>query len=224
MGLTRRRSRKPQSEFAVIGLGRFGSRLARRLSLLGHHVLGVDTDPAKVQDIADEISEALILDATNEEALAEIDLGAFQTVIITLIDEFEACTLATLAAKQMGVPNVIAVTHSDRHQEILRRLGADRVVQPIQESGDRLADELAAVGIMQSMVLTPDRQLAEIGVPRRLVGKLVASCVSQGVIVLAIIRDGAVIPNPPGQTVFSDGDLLVILGDAPHVDAFTSGS
>ncbi len=159
------RTRKQQSEIAVIGLGRFGSRLARRLSLLGHSVMGIDSDPVKVQDIADEISEAVILDATNEEALTEIDLGSFDTVVITLIDEFEACTLATLAAKRLGVPNIIAVTHSDRHREILERLGADRVVQPIQESGDRLADELAATGIMQSMILTPDRQLAEITVP-----------------------------------------------------------
>lgn len=223
MGLTRRRNKKQQSEFAVIGLGRFGSRLARRLSLLGHSVLGIDNDPAKVQDIADEISEALILDATNEEALEEIDLGSFDTVIITLIDEFEVCTLATISAKRMGVANVIAVTHSDRHREILERLGADRVVQPIQESGDRLADELAAVGIMQSMVLTPDRQLAEVTVPSRLIGKLVASCVGQGIIVLAIIRDGAVIANPPGQTVFKAGDLLVVLGDAKRVDDFISG-
>lgn len=224
MSLTRNLARRKQSEFAVIGLGRFGSRLARRLSLLGHSVLGIDSDPAKVQDIADEISEAVILDATNEEALVEIDLGSFDTVIITLIDEFEACTLATLSAKQMGVDNVIAVAHSDRHREILQRLGADRVVQPIQESGDRLADELAAVGIMQSMVLTPDRQLAEILVPPRLVGKLVASCISRGVIVLAIIRDGKVIPNPPGESVFREGDLLVLLGDVARVESFITQS
>lgn len=205
----------------MIGLGRFGRRVARRLTLLGHSVLGVDSDPAKVEDLADEISEALIFDATNEEALAEIDLGSFETVIITLIDEFEASTLVTHAAKQMGVPNVIAVTHSDRQREILQRLGADRVIQPIQETGDRLAEELVATGIMQSMVLTPERQLAEIAVPPKMIGRLVASCVSQGVVVLAIIRDGKVIANPSGELVFREGDLLVILGDSGKVSAFT---
>ena len=220
MAVSRRRPGKQQTEFAVIGLGRFGSRLARRLSLLGHSVLGVDSDAAAVQGIADEITEALILDATNEEALEQIDLGSFETVIITLIDEFEACTLATLAAKRMGVPHVIAVTHSDRHREILERIGADRVVQPIQDGGNRLADELAAIGIMQSMVLTPDRQLAEVNLPTRMVGQLVASCVSQGVIVLAIIRDGQVTPSPSGETIFQEGDLLILLGDTPRLEQF----
>ncbi|MEZ4517953.1 MAG: TrkA family potassium uptake protein [Chloroflexota bacterium] len=220
MARTTRRTRKQDKEFVVIGLGRFGSRLARRLSQLNHTVLGIDVDPVKVQYIADEISDALILDATNEEALVEIDIGSFETVVVTLIDDFEASTLITISLKQMGVPQVLAVTHSDRHREILLRLGADRVVQPIQESGDRLAEELVATGVMQNMILTPNRQFAEMAIPESMVGKLVASCASQQVMVMAIIRDGAVIANPPGHTVFQEGDLLVVLGDAQQVDTF----
>ena len=77
-------------EFAVVGLGRFGASLARRLDAMGHTVLGVDGDMARVQAIADDITSAVALDVTNEDALEEVDIASFGTVIIAMADDFEA--------------------------------------------------------------------------------------------------------------------------------------
>ncbi len=214
------RKHKSSGEYAVIGLGRFGSSLARKLVLLGNTVLGVDTDPGMVQDIADEIQEALIMDATNEEALKEIDISSYDTVIVTMVDDFEASTLVIISLKRLGVRHVIGVAHSDRHRDILLKVGADRVVQPVQESGDRLADDLAATGIVQSMMLTPDREIAELVVPKTLVGKPVSACQNRQLMVLAVIRGDTVTPSPSPDFFLMQGDLLVLLGEADRVNKF----
>ena len=88
-------SKKGQSEkeFAVIGLGRFGASLARRLETMGHTVLGVDSDLALVQAISDDITSAVAIDVTNEDALAEVDIASFETAIVALDDDFESSAL-----------------------------------------------------------------------------------------------------------------------------------
>lgn len=211
------RRHSAKGEYAVIGLGRFGSALARKLVLLGNTVLGIDNDPQIVQGIVDDIQEALIMDATNEEALAEVDIASFDTAIVTMVDEFEASTLTIISLKKLGVRHVIGVAHSDRHRDILLKVGADRVVQPIQESGDRLAGDLSATGFVQSMALTEDREIAELIVPEKLVGKPVTACLNRQLLVLAIIRGNSVIPNPSVDTIMKEGDLLVLLGEAERV-------
>lgn len=206
------------AEFAVIGLGRFGRALARRLVMAGHGVLGIDSDAKLVQSIADEIDEAIILDATNEEALREIDIAQYETAVVAIIEDFEASTLITISLKRMGVKRVIAIAHSDRHRDILLRIGADRVVQPLQETGGRLADELAATGIIRSMPVMPNQEIAEVIVPESLVGKTVAACVRRKVVVLAIVHEGGLITSPAMDTVLNAGDLLVLLGEAARID------
>ena len=98
-------------------------------------MLGIDIDPRLVKEIADEITEAVVLDATDEEALRQVDITAFQTVVVTISDNFEANALITSTLKQLGIPNVISVSNTDRHREILLRIGADRVILPEEESG-----------------------------------------------------------------------------------------
>ena len=106
-------------EIAIIGLGRFGGSLGRRLEALGHAVLGIDNDARLVKEIADEITEAVVLDATDEEALRQVDITAFQTVVVTISDNFEANALITSTLKQLGIANVISVSNTNRHREIL---------------------------------------------------------------------------------------------------------
>ena len=115
---------RTQQEYAVIGLGGFGGTLARRLEAMGHMVLGVDSNVARVQDIADEITSAVALDATIEDALQEVDITAFDTVVVALGHAFEASALVTSYLKEVGIRRVICTTETRRHQKILLRIGA----------------------------------------------------------------------------------------------------
>ena len=209
-------------EFAIIGLGRFGGSLARRLESLGHPALGIDIDPRVVKEIADEITEAVVLDATDEDALRQVDIAAFRTVVVAIADSFEANALITSTLKKLGISNVISVANSFRHQEILSRIGADRVILPQEASGHQLADELSIPGMLERLHLSRDYSLIEIKLPPGLIGKAVEVCEPYEVIVVLILRGEELIVNPDESTEFLPEDILVLVGEKRRLAEFSS--
>jgi trk system potassium uptake protein TrkA len=209
-------------EIAIIGLGRFGGSLGRRLEALGHAVLGIDNDARLVKEIADEITEAVVLDATDEEALRQVDITAFHTVVVTITDNFEANALITSTLKQLGIANVISVSNTTRHRQILARIGADRVILPQEESGIQLADELSIPGMLERLHLNQDYSLIEIKPPQSLVGKCVEACETYQVIVVLILRGDELIVNPDPNTQFLAGDILVLVGEKRRLAEFSN--
>jgi trk system potassium uptake protein len=207
-------------EFAIIGLGRFGGSLARRLEALGHPVLGIDIDPRVVKEIADELTEAVVLDAMDEEALQQVDITAFQTVVVATSDNFEANALITSTLKKLGIPHVISESNSNRHREILLRIGADRVILPKEESGYQLADELSIPGMLERLHLSQDYSLIEIKAPPALIGKGIETCEPYEVTVVLILRGDELILNPDQSAQFSSEDILVLVGEKRHLAEF----
>jgi trk system potassium uptake protein TrkA len=133
-------------EYAVIGLGRFGSSLTLRLIELGHSVLGIDRNRELVQRLADDLTQTAVLDASDDEALRDIDITAFDAVVVAIGADFESNLMTTTALKALGVSLVICKALSDRQRTILLRVGADRVILPEIEAGQRLADDLDGAG------------------------------------------------------------------------------
>lgn len=213
---------KRKQEIAVIGLGHFGRSVALRLEALGQSVLGIDIDARWVKDVAGDLSETLILDANDPEALEQADITAFHTVIVAIKSDFEANALITSSLKALGIPQVICLAQSNRHREILSRIGADRVVLPDEETGIRLADELSIPGSLYSLPLSPDYSLVEIQVPKGLVGKRVETGDRYNVIILLILRGAELLLTPDRDNQFQQGDILVLAGEKRAVAAFSS--
>ena len=201
-----------KKEFAVIGLGHFGASLARRLEAMGHTVLGIDSDMAQVQAIADDITSAVALDATNEAALQEVDIAAFGTAIVGIDDDFEASALVTAALKGLGIPRVICLAKSRRHREILLRIGADQVILSDEDSGVRLAETLALPDLQERVLLDADHSLAELKAPESLTGQLASSLAQYAVTVLMIQRQDRLFPCPDAATRLEQGDTLFVVG------------
>jgi len=210
-----------ENEFAVIGLGRFGINLARRLEELGHPVLGIERDPQLAKEVKDKITEVFVLDATNPDALAEADITAFKTVVVAISDDFETNALITSALKSMGIPNIICLAGSSRHREILLRIGANRVVIPAKESGTYLADELSTPGLLNSLPLNSDYSLVEINVPAGMLTRKVRECEKYEVGVLLILRGNELILSPDGEVQLERGDILVVVGNTKHLTEFS---
>jgi len=206
-------SKNTEKEYAIIGLGRFGSSLARRLEALGHPVLGIDMDPRMVKEIADEITEAVILDATDEDALEQVDISAFQTIVVAIGNSFEANALITSTLKRLGIAHIISQSNTHRHQEILLRIGADRVILPEEESGYQLADELSIPGMLQRLHLSQDYSLIEIKTPHLLLGKNIVDCEPYDVSVVLILRGDELIIGPDEGARFMPEDILVLVGE-----------
>ena len=216
------KDKEKENEFAIIGLSSFGSSLARRLEALGHSVMGIDIEPGRVKDIADEITEAVVLDATDEDALRQVDITAFQTVVVAVANNFEANALITSTLKNLGIPHVISESNSNRHREILLRIGADRVILPKEESGYQLAAELSTPGMLETLHLTEEYSLIEIKPPNGLVGKGIEACEPYAVIVVLILRRDELIINPDQSARFMPDDILVVVGEKRHLAEFSN--
>lgn len=210
--MARKAKTQSKKEFAVIGLGRFGASLARRLEAMGHVVLGVDIDIALVQAISDDITSSVALDATNEDALQEVDIASFGTVIIAIGKDFEANALITAYLKGLGIPRVICLAETNRHRDILMRIGADQVIVSDEDSGVRLAETLAIPTMLERVLLDADHSLAEFEAPNSLAGQPISSLARYEVSVVLIQRQGRLIPSPGAETLLGEGDAIFVVG------------
>jgi trk system potassium uptake protein len=202
-------------EYVVIGLGRFGSSVALTLVERGYDVLGIDINRAIVQQYADQLTQTVSLDATDESALQAIDIGSFHTVVVSMAGHFENSILATVALKRLGVRRVVCKALSERQADILQRIGADRVVLPEKEAGHRLAIEIVMPKLLDSMVLGPGNTIAELTAPDWMVGKALGESRIRerfAVIVLLIKSETNMLVQPPSDYIVKKKDLLVIVG------------
>ncbi|NJP06759.1 MAG: TrkA family potassium uptake protein [Chloroflexaceae bacterium] len=204
-----------RQEFAVIGLGRFGTSLALTLVDRGYYVMGIDRERDIVQRIADNITQAVILDSTDEDALRAVDIQSFDTVVVSIGSQFECNLMTTVALKNIGVPKVVCKATTKRQRDILLRVGADQVVLPEHDAGRRLAHVLAGPGVLDQLELEPGYSITELRVPDSLVGHtLIESDLRRrcGVNVLVVKNGSSLTISPDGDYVFDANDLLVVLG------------
>ncbi len=183
---------------------------------LGHHVLGVDVDPHRVQNFAPHLTHTVQADATEEEALRQLGVRNFETVVVAIGGRLDASVLVTLLLKEMGVRRVVAKASSDLHGRILEKVGADRVVYPEKEMGQKVARFLTEANVLDLIELTPYVSLVETGIPAGMVGRNLRDLdlrARYGVTVLALRRGEKVVISPPADQPLQAGDVLVILGD-----------
>ncbi|MBI5723868.1 MAG: TrkA family potassium uptake protein [Planctomycetes bacterium] len=157
--------------FAVIGLGRFGSRLAELLSMGGAEVLAVDKERPLVEEVRDRVTLAICMDSTDEEAIRAQGIDKVDAAIVGIGDNFEAAVLTTVILKQLEVPRIIVRATTDVRAAILRRIGADDIVNPENESAERWQSKLAAPGLIDRRELAEGFSQVQIAAPESFVGK-----------------------------------------------------
>lgn len=157
--------------FAVIGLGRFGTRLARQLYQAGQEVVAIDDSISLVDQIRDEVTLAIAMDATDEAALLANKINEVDVAIVSIGENFEAALLATAVLKQLGVNRVISRALTPTTTRIIKRIGADDVVNPEDESADRWATRLVMPHFINQMVIGEKFSAVEVVTPNAWVGK-----------------------------------------------------
>ena len=149
-------------QFVIIGLGRFGLSVAKTLYDLGNDVLAIDMDEDLVQEISDNVTHAVQLDATDENALRSLGIRNFDVAVVTIGSNIQASVMVTLLVKELGVKYIIAKGHSDLHAKVLYKIGADRVVLPEKDMGVRVAHNLVSDSILDYIELSAEYSIMEI--------------------------------------------------------------
>lgn len=166
-----RKSNPEKQSFAVIGLGKFGISVAMELSAAGAHVLAIDVDEERVADIADYVTYAVRADVCDSKAMASLGISNMDAVIVAITGSLDASIMATILAKEAGVPLVIAKAKEELHAKILKKTGADRVIVPERESGIRVAHNILAGNFLEFVELSEKIRMVEVQVKPEWVGK-----------------------------------------------------
>lgn len=208
------------SEFAVIGLGRFGRAVARSLSANGESVLAIDLDADRLARVADHVDAVATVDTTSEDAVATLRLERMSAVVVTIGSRAtEASLLTTAILRELDVPHIVARAFDERHARLLLEIGASEVLIPEDEVGNRLALRLSAPRVLDQIPLG-EALIAEIEAPEGFVDHTLAELglrARRGITVLAVRRDGETNPNPGGDDTIDEGDILVVMGDRDSI-------
>ncbi|HEX7126381.1 MAG TPA: TrkA family potassium uptake protein [Thermodesulfobacteriota bacterium] len=210
--------------FGVLGLGRFGSNVARALYERGEEVLAVDRDPERVHEIRPFSSQALLADIRDREALVQAGIAEADATVVSVGQEMEASILATLYLRELGARKIIAKAITLDHAKVLRRLGASEVVFPERDMAYRLAERLATPNVFERFAVSEGVTAAELVAPAPLVGVTLREAALRsryGVTAVAIRKQGnQVIAAPDGSERIDRGDVLVVIGPDEQVRAF----
>lgn len=215
--------RRDQGEVAVIGLGRFGSSLARTLIEMGHQVLGLDADERVVAEHKDMLTHVVQADTTNERALREVGLAEVHTVVICIGNDVEASVLTAVVLVDLGVPNLWAKAITEAHAKILERVGVHHVVRPEAQMGARVAHMLSG-SVLEYLALDDDFVIAEMMVPAHLAGTTLADAALRArrrITVVCVKPAGGAFTYAEATTVLGPDDLIVVAGHRSDVDRFT---
>ena len=214
--------------YAIIGLGRFGRRLAGQLTAAGAEIIAIDQDPEIIQQIRDDVTLALRMDSTDSRALVAQGINKVEVAVVAMGTQFEAAAMTTAVLKSLDIKRIIARATSSVRGHILRSVGAHEVIYPEDESAIHLARRLVHPHLLDPLQLAPGYSLIQLKAPSSFVGKNLRQLDLRNkyhINVAAIRReapddqrhDFCVVPLP--DEVISQGDTLIVLGGDSDLQA-----
>lgn len=205
-----------KKSYAVIGLGKFGLSVAKTLAEGDQEVMVVDICEERIKEIADEVTYALQADVTEAGVLESLGLGNMDVVIVSIAENMEASILATIFAKDAGVPRVVVKAMNEIHSEILTRVGADEVVFPERSMGLRVARNLMTEGFSDMFELSPTFSMVEFPIPEKWVGKSLVELRLRERLNMNVVgiknKDTVKVDLDPEEAL-KQGNVLIVVGN-----------
>ena len=208
--------------YVVIGLGRFGRTLARQLCKLGAEVLAMDVDNDLVQQVADEVTHAVVGDGQDKDVLRALSVRDFDCAIVAIGRNLAASVLTVMNLQELEVPCIICKANDETHSRVLKKLGVDKVVIPEQENATRLARSLNSHNVLDYIELSEDYGILELPAPKDWIGKTLKELnvrAKLGVNIIAVENGKKTNVSPSADYLIQEGDHMVILGDNYSLEA-----
>lgn len=220
--------------YIVVGVGQFGFGVALTLVEAGADVLAIDINESRIQEISDQIPHSVVADGIDEKALRALGATEYDTAIVTCGENLESSILSTAILRELGVEELIVKALNRTHGDILKRVGATRVVYPEYEMGAQLARRLVNPDIMQEIALSSDYSVKELAIPDELIGNSILEGnirAKYGLTILAIRthqeKEGEIeeklILSPPPTYVLQENDKMILFGKNKDIENFREG-
>lgn len=210
-------------KFAVIGLGSFGSNIAKTLYEKGNEVLAVDEDKEKVDEVKNFVSHAVHMDAADKENLQALGIKDMDVVIVSLGPEMEASILTVLYLNEMGTKRIVAKALTDDHAKILESVGATEIIYPEKDMAIKTALKLCCPNVLEYLPLISGFGIQEIAPPEKFIGKNLRELDLRNKYGIQVIAIKELIPEkttfvPKADFVLKDSDILVIMGEDKQLE------
>ncbi len=209
--------------FAVIGLGRFGTAVVEELIKGGFDVLVIDRDESRVAKVAKSATHAVALDTSDENALRDVGITSIDHVIVAIGKDIEDSILTTLILKELGVKRVTVKVQNEYHEKVVRKMGADDVIQPEKLMGKRLAHRIVTNNILEYYDLNETHSFIVVEASTKLVDTTVVNLDLRNrfnINIVAIKREEAIIIPEPDER-FAEGDQLLLVGKNTDLNRFS---
>lgn len=215
-------------KIAVIGMGLFGKAVVRKLAEEDIEVIVIDKREKNLEDIKDIVSAAYVFDATDINALKEIRIDAYDAVIITIGEDFDALLLSAFMCKELGVKRIIARANNDTQKKILKMIGIENVIIPEEEIGEQIAEMLIHPTVTESIDVSEGIEVIIIRPSNEFIGQKVSLirklCFDKDIFFITIRRkqvNGPYYVLPPSKLsdnyAISENDELILLGDKDKI-------
>ena len=207
-----------KKQFLVIGLGRFGASVAYTLTEAGHSVVGIDQSETCVQRMSESIADVIKCDATDADILESMGITDYEAIIVCIGEKYiQNSILVTLLLKEKGAKRIIAKAGTRTQGRVLSKVGADTIVYPEKDMGERVARSLVSSNIIDFLEVSPDVSIIEIPAPETIVGKNLVELNLRhkyGVTIISIKNSKNEIMSPPNvKYIFQKDDILTLIGE-----------
>ena len=224
-----------QYKFAVIGLGQFGNAIARTLAVRGAEVLAIDSDEEHIENIKDEVSYAVCLDATDIRVLRSQNVQDMDAVVVAIGKDFEALMLCVVQLMELKVKRIMARANGKHQRLILEKIGVTEILSPENDVGLAVAERLLNPNILTSLLLPDNYEIVEIKTPRTMANRSLGdinlrSKYNLNLITLKreteAVKDGEVIKEchilgvPNSETILIESDTIIVFGLVKDIERF----
>lgn len=217
-----------QGKFAVIGLGQFGSAIAKKLSQMNSEVLAIDSDENTVESIKDDVSYAVTLDATDAKALKSQNIQEMDAVVVAIGENFQDLLLTTFALQELEVERIVARAQGPTQRKILEKMGIKEILSPEDEVGNNVAETLVNPHVLMSMQLPDDHQIIEVKAPKSTVNRTLEDIALRQKYQINLVtlmrpdKEGKpkIIGVPTADTMLEQDDTIVLFGTTEHLKRF----
>ena len=210
-------------QFVILGVGNFGHYLAVHLYKKGYEVLVIDKLPNRVSEIKDQVSQAVVADATDRKALEALALDKMDAAVVCIGSVLSESILATLNLKDIGVQRVYAKALSEAHSRILQKIGASEVFFPERDQAISLAERLHNPNMLDYLPFLEGYSIIQLAPPNRFIGKSLRELNLINKFGVQVVAVQEVVPErlnliPTAQFVLKDSDIMILLGPNEALD------
>lgn len=211
-----------KKQFAILGLGRFGSSMALTLEKMGYEVLAVDKDETIIENMAEILTHVVNFDIRDARALDQVGISNFDTVVISAAN-LDSSLMATMLCSERNIPEIVVKAIDERHAEMAKKLGATKIIFSERDTARRVAMHLVSENVVDYIEIAANISVLSLDAPKKIIGKnLIESNLrsAYNVNIIAIIRNNQTIVTPPPTHIFAAGDKIFVVGTQAALSNF----